>query len=209
MILFKKEFPDLPGRNMELDPKEGKELSILLNLKIEEAKALGEIHGVNASLMINDALSSETFMMISKRVATDAFKPCTNNTRELNSIGDLIKELEEFYGFAIVNVKVATALQEDSSFSMEPTGKILAFHPGLYKVGNINNCEIFADPMMLWEDTRVCMTSNNFYNFDLDEDGDEELIQSAEIIFPKYKKTIKFISEEPDSKVFKVNNIQI
>jgi len=206
MILFGKELPDLPGIDPELDPEEGKEYPISINLKVDEAKALEKIFNVLVNPLINDAIISETFMSLSKHVAAKSFAPGKDDIKELDGVEELVKELASCKGFAIVNVQIATALQFSSQFSSSPLQKSLSTHIGLYQVGVILNCRIFADPMMLWGDTRVCAVSNNFYNF---AEGDSELSLVPDVIFPRTIVKYKFHSKEAESKVFKVNNIQI
>lgn len=206
MILFGKELPDLPGIDPELDPEEGKEYQVAIYLKTDEAKALGKTFRIDVNATINDAIVSETFMSLSKMVAVDAFFPGKDDIKELEGIKELVEELKSNKGFVIVNVALGLALQDIDQFNLLPLNKSLKSYAGLYQIGAISDCKVFIDPMMLYGDNRACAVSNNFYNF---AEGSSELSLILDGMVPKTKITFKFNSKGAESKVFKVNNIQI
>lgn len=58
----------------------------------------------------------------------------------------------------VTNAQVATALQDCSGYVVAPVENTLSqSQQNLYKAGSIAGLQIYVDPYMAWEDTRVCV----------------------------------------------------
>ena len=209
MKLFGKEFPDIPGRDKKLDAERlGIEHTVRVELPKEEAKDAKDIEWDKNTLgMIEDVVYQESARSIAKAVSKSIFNQRVHeiSKEDLKKSIELISEFGE--GFILINTHLATLIEMtwDGLLELEEN-KVTHTVEMIFKMGKIGNYELFVDPNMLYNDNKLAITTNNFWNYK--ESENVKLITEGTAA-PRITAKTKVIVNDPKSKVFSINDLKI
>lgn len=206
MILFGKELPDFPGRNPDLNPDEGEEHSVSITVTRDQIESLRKSFGIDVEAMVEDALIHQTYYEIGKMISKACFDKVEVEIESYELEKLLLKSTKRGNGFIILNVLLATIVQEYSDFEAYLRKSFESAMGTLYPLGILKDYKILVDPNLRFDDPKIAVITDNFYNFR--PTSDIALVMEGTSA-PKTVTKVMMNMKKPKTKVFKVNNIQI
>ena len=205
MKLFKKEFPDFPGRNKKISLKKAKEYKVACNITREQTESLRGDFGIDVVALVEDAIANESMQSILKNANQKCFKSRGININGDDEFDNLLVALSEGgKGYIITSIGVGAAISYSDKYLAEPL-ETMYTAALMYKQGMIGNYELYIDPYMEYSDTRLAVVHGNFYNFK--EVEDTKLISEGTMA-PRVVVSVKFKAKKPNSIVFNINDIK-
>lgn len=206
MILFKKEFPDLPGRNIELPWDKGEEKRVSISVTQDQIVGLRDAYGIDVIAMVEDAISNEAAQQISVFISKECFKSSGIILEGEKGLNNLLLNLKESgEGFIITNIVVGTHIQDQSDFESKPL-KTFSNVGMIYEIGKLGGYSVYVDPFITYEDSKLAVVHNNFYNF---EEVDQTVLITEGTKAPKIENKIRISKINSNSIVFNINNLSL
>jgi hypothetical protein len=200
MQIFKKEFPDLPGLDTEIDSSNGEERSVSCSVTQEQIQGLKAAYGIDVEAMVTNVITNETYFSISKEISKKIFSG--ENYED-------IKELEKFLdnddleGYLITNVAIGALMFDYSQFLASPIESITS-SGSMYLAGTFKKLKVYIDSMLCWDDKRLAIFNKNFFNFKAEDENLAIVVDGHSA--PKIVAKIRIRIDDPQSKVYTVNN---
>lgn len=201
MILFERELPDFPGRNPDLDPDQGKEHSVSISVSREQIEFARGDFDIDVEAMVTNTLLQQIYYEIGNQISKACLKktPVEIEPDELEK--KFLKITKSGHGFIILNILLADVVQEYPDFILSPLKSFESFGATLYELGYLNDYKIFVDPNIRFDDPRIAVVTNNFYNFK----PTSKLVLVVEgTMAPKTVTRVMMNMKKPRTKVFKV-----
>jgi len=206
MILFEKEFQDLPGRDIELSLKEGEEKRVSISVTQDQIVGLRDAYGIDVIAMVEDAISNEAAQQISVFISKECFKSSGIILEGEKGLNNLLLNLKESgEGFIITNVVIGTHIQYQPDFELKPL-KAFSNFGMIYEIGKLGGYSVYVDPFISYEDSKLSVVHNNFYNF---EEIDKTVLITEGTKAPKIENKIKISKINSNSIVFNINNLSL
>lgn len=169
-----------PDYHVNFDTSSGLAIADAFNIDIE----------AEAEVMTH--MISEVNYTLSKNALNKMFSTDTQTYTEFEDLIDIHKIccVKKNKPVAIItNAKVGTHLQDQPFYTNEMfidknSKSIISGLPHL--VGEYNDVKHFVDPIMRWNDDRICLLFNNFYNFKLYV-SDDSVLAFVKQVKPKVK----------------------
>jgi len=198
------ELPDFPGRNPDLNPDEGEEHSVSITVTRDQIESLRESFGIDVEALVRSALVNEVYMQIGKQISKACFNEESTEI-DFSLLESLISNLKGF-GFILTNLQLATIFQDYEGLNIIPLKEFGRNTGAIYELGKLGEYRIFVDPMLRWDDDRLAIINNNFYNF--------KQLESISLVAegsmaPRTVTKMIMNTKKAEGKVFKINNIQI
>ena len=208
MKIFKVEVPDLPGRDEKLNPEDGKECCVSVAITKEQVITFNN-EGIDVIKMTENILSQETAQSIAKWISKSIFNQRVHEVskEELRKSIKLISEFGE--GFILTNLHVATLIESTwgNIVKKETINNIISTFGMIYSLGKIGNYKLYVDPNLRYSDNKLAIVTNNFWNYKESNPDIKVITEGAGA--PKLVAKTKVIVEDPESKVFSVNNLKL
>ena len=163
-------------------------------------------YDIDVEAMVTDALVQETYYQIGNQISKACLKKkeIDIEASELESL--FLKITKSGHGFIIVNVLLATIVQEYPDFEVMLRKNFESSMGTLYPLGSLKNYKVLVDPNLRYDDHRMAVITNNFYNF---KPTSSVALVSEGTMAPKTVTRVIMNMKQPRTKVFKVNNLQI
>lgn len=182
------------GLNESIIVDVNKKPDYYVNFDISSGLAINisDAFNIDVEAEVMNAMISEVNYTLSKNALNKMFSTDTQTYTEFDDLVDIHKIccVKKNKPVAIItNGHVGTHLQDqpfytNEMFSDEKTKNITNGLP--YLVGEFNDVKHFVDPNMRWDDDRICLLFNNFYNFKLYV-SDDSVLAFVKQVKPKVK----------------------
>jgi len=204
MKIFEIEFPDLPGRNPDINPNKGKRYQTGVAITRDQIEGFKEWPGVDVKALVNSALINEIYQSISNKISKLVFEKESTEI-EFNNVDAVFNFIKTNNAFILTNVKLGSFISNQLKF--KPVKLDLPFLPGsVYKLGILKNIDVYVDPNLRWDDERLAIVYNNFWNW-----KPLKITKQTKdiVIVPKMIIEMKLNTKDVISDVYKINNLKI
>lgn len=196
----------MPGRDDSLivDINEENEFYVSMRLNNSDESLL-DTFNIDRDLLSNSILYKECETNIQRQITKNIFSVNKLNIQYIDKIDELIQIIKSKTGFVITNIQIGYALQNSIDFmSLSLNNTSSTASAMLYQTGVIKDVSVFIDPYMSWDDNRLAIIEDNFYNYHIDT--------SINIIINKMSKTKKIkyytLINEVSSNIIQLNTIK-
>lgn len=92
-------------------------------------------------------------------------------------------------------------------FECEELKDLNASPVGLYKLGNFRDIPVYVDPMLKYTQDQLAVVDNNFFEYEVDEKTTKIITEGTGA--PKIQLEFKYKLHNPESKVYKVTDVEL
>ena len=204
MKINKRELPYLPGKDKNLDAEKGKEYTVKITVTQEQIQTLNSKFGIDAVPMVEDVVNNEIAQSIASQVSKSIFNQRIYEVskEELQKSVNLISEFGE--GFILTNVGTLIEMTWPELKTIKHD--TISTFGIIYKLGKIGNYELYVDPNLRYNDNKLAITTNNFWNY---KESEDVTIITEGVGAPNIIVKTKVIIKDPKSKVFSINDLKI
>ena len=195
-----------PGRDksLEVELSDENKNQISAKLSREQIQELESV-GVDLELMLQSTLLNEATNEIHRRMSKKIFEN-SESSITVNSTNKLSKFIKKENGFIIANSQIGAALQNSEDFitsSIELNSRSI----GLYSIGKIYDKDIYINPYLKWDDNKLALVTNNFYNFEVDPSFNISIV-AEKTMAPEIKFSFYMDFIEPECKIYSFDSVE-
>lgn len=156
---------DFAGINKNI-PTDKPDFTTTVKLQLTPKSLIDSISAnLNVKQIINNACFNETVNTIYKELNSKI--SITTPTIEINTDGDNLHSIladNIKNGYVITNGLCGATIQDMPEFTSEPITNFMHIY-GVYKIGTFNEVDIFVDPYMAWNNTKLYNILEPYFNY--------------------------------------------